>query len=297
MPPDEGFIEANGLRLHYLMWYPGSEGHLGFPPLLMLHANGFLARLWQPVAERLASRYHVYAYDVRGHGDSDKPPPADADNYHWRHLVADLRAFMDAFALRDIPVVAHSSGGATAAYLAGTQPGYFSRLVLIEPIIMPPQFRPLAAPRDAMAQAARRRRQVWPGPGEMIESYRKRPTFERWTEECLRLYAEHGTFPREGADGHGGQVQLKCSGEVEARMFENSVSLDVWEVLPDITCPAIVIRGEHTDAFLGSIVDAVAGEIPDARALAIPGADHLAPMEQPEALAKEVLAFLDGGRP
>ena len=38
------------------------------------------------------------------------------------------------------------------------------------------------------------------GPGEMIESYRKRPTFERWTEECLRLYAAHGTFPREGAE-------------------------------------------------------------------------------------------------
>ena len=287
MPPSEGFVDANQIRLHYLTWMPASEGHVGFPPLVLLHANGFLARLWQPLAGLLARRYHVFAYDMRGHGDSDKPDPADASNYHWQNLADDLRAFLDVFALRSVAVVGHSSGGATAAHLAGTHPEYCSRLVLIEPIIMPPQFAAVPGPRIQMAEAARRRRQVWPGADGMFEAYRQRPTFARWRPDVLRLYAEQGAFRRED-----GQVQLKCSGEVEARMFENSVSLNIWDVLPDIQCPALVIRGRHTDAFLGQIVEEVAGHIPGARHLTVEDAGHLVPMEQPERLANVIEEFL-----
>ncbi len=285
--PEEGFVQSNGLRLHYLTWHQGSAD---LPPLLLLHANGFLARLWEPVAQRLAYRYRVYAYDMRGHGDSDKPSPEDPDNYHWRHLVDDLRGFMEAFSLRDAPVVGHSSGGAAAAYLAGTQRGVFAKMVLIEPIIIQPAMRAVEAPRISMAEGARKRRQVWASEREMIDKYRTRATFERWTDEALRLYAEFGTFRRED-----GQVQLKCAGDIEARMFENSASLDIWEVLPDIAAPALVLKGEHTDAFLSSTVDAVAAEIPGGRSLTVPGAGHLAPMEQPEALAGIVLGFLGDG--
>jgi len=72
MPPREGAVRADSLRLHYLEW--GDAG----PPLagqaaVLLHATGFLARLWEPIAEGLSGRFHVYAYDARGHGDSDKP--------------------------------------------------------------------------------------------------------------------------------------------------------------------------------------------------------------------------------
>jgi pimeloyl-ACP methyl ester carboxylesterase len=112
--PDDDFVEANGIRLHYLLWR-SVTGHASHTPLILLHATGFLARLWEPVAEKLAARFDVYALDMRGHGDSDKPPPED-DNYHWRNLVADLRGFCDAMSLRGVPIVGHSSGGAAAAY-------------------------------------------------------------------------------------------------------------------------------------------------------------------------------------
>ncbi len=287
MLPSESFVEANGVRLHCLTWMPPAGGQAGLPPLVLLHANGFLARLWQPVAERLAERFQVFAYDIRGHGDSDKPDPADPGNYHWQHLIDDLRAFLDAFALRGVPMVGHSSGGATAAGLAGTQPEYFSRLVLIEPIIMPPQFATVAGPRAQMADAARRRRQVWPRPDDMFDAYQQRPAFARWRPDVLRLYAEHGTFRRED-----GQVQLKCSGEVEARMFENSASLNIWDLLPDIQCPTLVIKGRHTDAFLGQIVEDVAGHVPGAHHLTVEDAGHLVPMEQPERLSAVIEEFL-----
>lgn len=282
MTPDsarDGFVEANGIRLHYVEW--GAEGS---QPLVMAHANGFLARLWEPVALSLAGRYRVVAYDLRGQGDSDKPP----DGYHWRTLVDDLRGLLDAFGIRDVPLVGHSSGGAAAACLAAERPEYASALCLIEPIILPPEFASSPSPAQAMAAAARKRRQVWDSPHALVEAYRRRPTFARWREDVLRLYAEHGLFRRE--DGH---YQLKCPGEVEAQVFENSASLDIWSRLTDIRCPTLVMRGGLTDPSMASIFQRVAERIPGARLVTIPGAGHLAPMEEPGIVAENIQRFLE----
>src|SRR3990172_121207 len=135
MEPKDGFVAANGIRLHYLEW--GGEG----PPLVMLHATGFLARLWEPIAIEMSARYHVYAYDARGHGDSDKPgidePEGPASGYGWEGLSADLMGFLEAHGLRAVPIVGHSSGAAGAIRLAALRPEYVSALVLIEPTVFP----------------------------------------------------------------------------------------------------------------------------------------------------------------
>src|SRR3990172_12697351 len=118
--PDDRYVEANEIRLHYLVWRSATEGHApSFRPIVLLHATGFLARLWQPIAEALAGHFDVYAYDTRGHGDSDKPEagvrsqepgvgsqePVDGEGpYHWQNLVADLRGFCDALGLRSVPI-------------------------------------------------------------------------------------------------------------------------------------------------------------------------------------------------
>jgi pimeloyl-ACP methyl ester carboxylesterase len=282
---NEGFVQANGLRLHYLAW-----GEADARPIVLNHATGFLARLWEPVAVRLAAAgYRVLAYDARGHGDSDKPAPTD-ENYDWHRTVDDLRGFLDAMGLRGVPFVGHSFGGATGLYLAGTQPEYLSRLVAIEPIVMPGGLTLDETRRHDMAAAARRRRHVFASAEEMIEQYRSRPTFAKWTDEALRLYVEHGTFVREAPSGASGRagIELKCSGEIEGALFANSGSLPVWDVLPQIDVPVLVMRGETTDGFLSMAAGAVAGRVPHGTLETIADAGHLAPMERPEAVARLV---------
>jgi 3-oxoadipate enol-lactonase len=252
--------------------------------------------LWQPIAERLAERFDVYAFDMRGHGDSDKPEAGTRnweqgtkidDPYHWRHIVDDLKAFLDGLGLRGVSILGHSSGGSSAAHLAATRPEFVSQLALFEPIIFPEAFAAIPEERrNDMSEGARRRRMVWSSPGEMIAAYRTRPTFERWREDLLRLYAEEGTFRRED-----GKVELKCSGEIEAAFFDNSRSLDTWERLPDILCPTLVMSGALTHGPFPSLMEQVAGRIPTARTVTIPDAGHLAPMARPEAVAEAVLAF------
>jgi len=291
MEPKDGFVEANGLRLHYLEW--GGDA----PPVVLLHATGFLARLWQPIAVQLSARFHVYASDARGHGDSDKPPlsgaEGPAEGYGWEGLAADLRGFLDRLGLVGVPIVGHSSGAAGAARLAAKQPEYVSALVLIEPTVFPPM--PVEGSderKEQLASGAAKRRMVWDSREELIASYRQRRTFAGWREDVLRLFAEHSTFERED-----GRIELKCPAEIEAEMYRNSLSPDTWDLLPRVRCPTLVIRGENTEPMLARVAEGVARRIPGARLAAIASGSHFVPMERPESIAAEALAFLEGALP
>lgn len=247
--------------------------------------------MWEPVAVRLAAKgWRVLAYDARGHGDSEKPAVDDGENYDWHHAVDDLRGFLGALGLRGVPFVGHSFGGATGLYLEGTQPEYLSRIVVIEPIVMPGGFVPDEDRRDSMATAARKRRHSFGSAEEMLAQYRSRPTFANWRDDVLRLYVEYGTHRRED-----GSLELKCSGEVEGAMFANSGSLPTWDVLPKIAAPVLVMRGETTEGFLSMVAEQVASRVQYGRLVTVEGAGHLAPMERPEVVAEAVLGFLRSG--
>lgn len=58
-------------RFHYLSW--GAE-HTELPDMVLLHGMTSSALNWVHVGPALADRYRVYALDMRGHGESIKPP-------------------------------------------------------------------------------------------------------------------------------------------------------------------------------------------------------------------------------
>lgn len=79
------------------------------PAVVAVHGYPDNHRVWDGVAELLAGRFHVVAYDVRGTGESDKPGVRSA--YRMGQLVEDLRAVIDAVS-PDAPVhlLAHDWG-------------------------------------------------------------------------------------------------------------------------------------------------------------------------------------------
>jgi pimeloyl-ACP methyl ester carboxylesterase len=143
-----------------------------------------------------------------------------------------------------------------------------------------------------MAEGARRRRMVFESTDDAFAQYRARSLFQRWPDETLRLYIDHGMFQRED-----GQVQVKCPGEIEAEIFLNSASLGLWSVLRDVRVPVMVLLSEHADGFLRMVANGVAQQLPDARLETVPDAGHLSPMERPGAVAGVILNFLRGSGP
>jgi pimeloyl-ACP methyl ester carboxylesterase len=274
----ERFVQANGIRFRYLDWE--SEG----PDLLLLHPTGFVADIWLPLAQRLCSRYHVVAPDVRGHGDSEKPA-----EYTMALLAQDLAAFVIATGLAAPIGVGHSAGATTMAVLEAERPGTFRAAVLMEPVLnydrKPETF---GTELSELAANTLKRRSVWPGRAAALDSYSSRPPFGTWNETALREYVMHAF-----ADRPDGTVELKCSPESESRMYMNGPqTVDAGEVIPKVGCPVLLIRGEDSPALSQSRFERTAGLLPNCRTATIPGG-HFAPFEQMQLAGDEIVAFLN----
>ena len=93
--PIDRDVVVNGLRLHLLDW--GGDGRV---PLMLLHGFTGHAHAWDTLAIALQPRFHVYALDQRGHGDSD---PADV--YNAVVAFDDLSGVIDQLGLAPLVLV------------------------------------------------------------------------------------------------------------------------------------------------------------------------------------------------
>lgn len=288
-------LPGRGVELALLDF--GGEG----PLALLHHANGFCGALWAGVATRLRARFRVVAFDARGHGDSSVP--AWPEGYDWNHFPRDLLALtehlLSTWSLDRVALgVGHSFGGTTTAVAAALRPDLFERVAMIDPVLTPPEWRdgaPAPEHREAgperragMAEAARERRQVWPSPEAVVESWSKPgKSFARWRPELLRLFADEGFRARPD-----GQIELKCKGEVEAAVYEAGGTMDPFAHAARIRCPLLIQRASDSQ-FPLEVYERFAEPIPKSRIEEIRGS-HLVLMEHPDTVADSLLRFSAG---
>ena len=125
-PGDEGAVDADGRRWHFLAWGRSTD-----PPLLLTHGVGSSARSWWRVGPAVAAAgRRVVAIDMPGHGQA----PAWDGRHRFAETAADLGGFIHRAGLQtlDLAVVGHSWGAVVAAHLpqVGVRP---AKLVLLDP--------------------------------------------------------------------------------------------------------------------------------------------------------------------
>ena len=110
--------------------------------MLLCHPNGFCADVWSHACGILRKNsFKCAAIDLLGHGDA---PPFNSSRPDWTELaehVADATMMMQSFRLVG---VGHSLGAASILAAELLRPGTFERIVLYEPILIPPSQAPLA---------------------------------------------------------------------------------------------------------------------------------------------------------
>ena len=117
---------VNGVDISY------RKGGTG-PGLLLLHGHPQTHVIWHKVAEQLARHFTVVAADLRGYGDSSKPPANDQHaNYSKREMARDSVEMMRALGFNTFSVLAHDRGARVAHRLALDHPGTVQRLVLLD---------------------------------------------------------------------------------------------------------------------------------------------------------------------
>src|SRR5580693_585009 len=81
------------------------------PPLLLVHGYPQTHVMWRKVAPRLAEEFTVVVPDLRGYGDSSKPPAgAEFVNYSKRALALDQVEVMQALGFKKFAVAGHDRG-------------------------------------------------------------------------------------------------------------------------------------------------------------------------------------------
>lgn len=96
-------------------------------PLLILHGFFASSRNWRRIAQQLSSEFHVYALDMRNHGDSPHHVLMD-----YPAMAADVLRFMDAHALTTAHIMGHSMGGKIAMWLALNHPDRMNKLIVVD---------------------------------------------------------------------------------------------------------------------------------------------------------------------
>lgn len=126
-------IEGIKLRVRY-----GGSG----PPLLLLHGHPQTHMMWHRIAPRLAAEFTVVAPDLRGYGESDKPPTtADHAPYSKRVMAREQVALMQHLGFDTFFVAGHDRGGRCAYRMAFDHPDRVRKLAVLDIIPTGEAFR------------------------------------------------------------------------------------------------------------------------------------------------------------
>jgi pimeloyl-ACP methyl ester carboxylesterase len=267
--PRDRFVTVDGVRLRYRDW--GGEGRA----LLALHGAAAHAHWWDPVAPHLARRLRVLALDWRGHGRSAWPrPPA----YRSEDFAGDLRGVIAQLGLRDVVVAGHSLGGHNALAFAAWHPDRLARLVVVDarPHVNLERLR-------ALQRRAPRPSTEFPSLAAALARFRLRPSETTASPALLRTIARRGLV-RLGPGRWRYRFDPACE--------RTRTPVDCWGLLPRITAPTLVVRGEHSTILDRDVARRMTKALPSATLEEVPGAHHHVTLDAPRALADCILAWL-----
>jgi len=251
------YVHVRGARLHYL------EAGSG-PAIVCFHSTPASAQFYRPQIEHFGSRYRVIAVDLRGHGDSDKPPGP----YRMSEFLEDYVALFDALALRDFVLVGCSVGGIIAQFYTLAHASRLKGLVLIgSPCSR--RGRDVAGFHRAVAEKG------WEAVARGLVDKQIHPTASPETKAwALAEYLKTPLFVR--------------AAEEEALLAE----IHHTERVHEIAVPTLLVAGEAEEREIFEQMQLMSGRIPRAEWHVIPGAAHMPNFERPQAFNAIMDRFL-----
>jgi pimeloyl-ACP methyl ester carboxylesterase len=271
--PADHFTNVNGLRLHFLDW-----GNSHLPPVLLLHGVRLQAHTWDMAALLLRDHYHLVAVDQRGHGDSEWTSEAQFNDDTFELMLEDTRQLVEHLGWKKFTLVGMSMGGITAMRYAAKFADKLAALCIVD-----------IAPTTMHAG-------VLSMEGFKIET-ETLSRFEDFLERShkfmphrslaqLRYSLTHSL--KQLSDGRWTWKQDHRPGAVRS----NTPLAELWNELPKITTPTLVMRGAQSNVLAEDVAQRAAATLPNGKLVTVDPATHNVHSDNPNAFARELHAFL-----
>ena len=249
---------TDGTRLAYEVIGAG-------PPLLLIAGQASDRRVWELVRDDFASRYRVISFDHRGTGDSDKPDTP----YSTRGFADDAACVLDAAGAARAHVYGISMGGRIGQWLAVAHRERLAALVL-------------GCTTPGNAHGVRRPRAVDPvlmsGVPAKMRPFLVTDAWHHAHPELLALLEAAGND--------------RTPNFARRLHFIASEAHDVWDQLPAVTTPTLVIHGDADQVNVVDNAHRLAARIPGAELHLIAGGLHYYFVENRPEASDIVLDFL-----
>jgi len=279
-------IEVADVIIHAAV---GGEG----PPLLLLHGYPQTHVIWREVAPRLARSFSIVAADLRGYGDSSKPPgKPDHSTYSKRAMARDQAELMRALGHERFFVCGHDRGARVAHRMALDHPGRVVKLAVLD-------IAPTKAMYEQTTMAFARAYHHWffliqrpPMPETLIGA-----NPEAWLRHHMARRAGLEPFLPEGWPEY-----VRCFSDAAAihascEDYRAAASIDLEHDAESIAagrkveCPLLALWGaEGVIELLFKPLDEWRKVATDVRGRALP-CGHYIPEEAPDALLGELMGF------
>jgi len=257
--------ERRGVTIHF---EESGEG----PPVVLLHSYLCSGAMWREQVPVLANHYRVINVDLPGHGRSG-PVAAPVT---LSDLVADACAVLDAVGVAKAAWAGLSIGGMIALHAALDRPDRVSSLLLFDTHAGSERALPSIKYR-AMALGVRLIGWRPFLPSVLALMFGKttlrenRPLVDEWSAKMA-------------------EVDIPCA----LRFVDLLIGRpSIVDRLPSIRQPALVAVGEEDRSLPVGLSMQIDAGLPDSELLVIEKAGHLSALEQPEAVSRAMLEFLD----
>jgi pimeloyl-ACP methyl ester carboxylesterase len=274
---------VNGIQLHYVM---GGKGD----PIVLLHGWPETWYEWRHVMPALAKNYTVIAPDLRGLGDSSKPPTG----YDGKTVAEDIHQLVGKLGFKTIFLVGHDIGTFIVYSYAAAHPAEVKALAVMEAPI--PGFYPPVRPTlwwvpfhqtpdvpEALVQGKEMLYLSW-----FYHNLANNPA--AITQKDINEYVSHYSAP--GGMRAGFEYYRAIPQDAIQNMNYSKTKL---------TMPVLGLGGGYTPAFGGnvtmpSVVYGMKILAQNVTGILVPNSGHWIPEEQPQFLADQLLKFFGNAK-
>jgi len=252
------------------------ETHGDGSPVLLLHGFTQRGESWDPVIQHVRAPHRWIVPDVRGHGRTSTMAGAAHD---LDACTLDTTALLDELGVARAHLAGYSMGGRLALHVAVAHPERVRSLCLVSAHagLVEGERSSRRAHDDALASQIESEGVQW-----FAAHWSALPMFDSLRRR-RPLVAASLLQTREQGDAHGLAESLREMGA--------GAMHPLWDALPHVTAPVLVIAGEEDERFV-AFGRRLQASLPHARLQLIASAGHAAHLEQPHAVAAVMERFL-----